>query len=411
MAAPTRRAAPVISTTLPSSGSLMSTSMNADASTDEATRELEARAALEAAIRAAGGWLEFERAMDLLLYSPALGYYTGGARKFGDGGDFITAPEISALFGQCIATQIAAVIAATEGDVLEIGAGSGTLALVLLEELARLGATPRRYRILELSLELRERQRDRLARLPPSLADRVEFLLEPPREAWRGAVIANEVLDALPVQRFRASGDGVALLGAALDGQGRLGWAERGPSASQAAEIARLRPSPEPWPDGYVSEWCPRLAPWLQAVTAPMTQGIALFADYGLPRREYYHPTRDRGTLRCHWRHRAHDDPWVHLGTQDITAWVDFTRVAEAADDAGLDVLGYTSQAAFLLGTGIEARIASSPNDVARARLVSEARQLLMPDGMGESFKVMALGRGIDEPLAGFRVRDLRERL
>ncbi|MET0291157.1 MAG: SAM-dependent methyltransferase [Steroidobacteraceae bacterium] len=387
----------------------MGFSMPAEAHDDETRREALAREALAESIRAAGGWLDFERAMDLLLYAPGWGYYTGGARKFGQGGDFVTAPEISPLFGQCIAAAIAPVLAATEGDVLEIGAGSGVLAVDLLTELAVLGALPRRYRILELSTELRERQRERFESLPAELKSRIEFLHEPPREAWRGALVANEVLDALPVQRFVTRDGQVFTRGASLAADGSPEWAERLASAAHADEVRRLF-GEAALPEDYHSEWCPRLGAWLRAVTDKLERGIALFADYGLPRHEYYHPTRERGTLRCHHRHRAHDDPWVHLATQDITAWVDFTRVAEAADEAGLDVLGFTSQAAFLLATGIEARVASVTDVRARARLAHEARRLLMPDEMGEVFKLIALGRGVDEP-PGFHLRDLRNRL
>jgi SAM-dependent MidA family methyltransferase len=374
-------------------------------------REAEVRAVLCAAIHAAGGWLDFERAMDLLLYAPGLGYYTGGARKFGAGGDFTTAPELSPLFGLGLATQVAPLLQALDGDVLEIGAGSGALAATLLPELQRLDALPTRYRILELSAELRERQRERLAALPPTLAKRVEFLIAPPAAPWRGVLIANEVLDALPVQRFVWREEAIRSLGVGNDAEGAPGWREAPAPAALAAEVARVFSDLLQPADGYVSELCPRVGAWLRAVTEHMTHGVALFADYGLPRREYYHPTRSTGTLRCHYRHRAHDDPWLHPGTQDITAWVDFTRVAEAADDAGLEVLGYTSQAAFLLATGIEARVAAAEGDLARARLASQARQLLMPDEMGEVFKLMALGRGVDLPLAGFALRDLRNRL
>jgi len=384
--------------------------MTNDGDADEAVREAEARDALASAIAAAGGWLDFEQAMDLLLYAPGLGYYTGGARKFGAGGDFTTAPELSPLFAQGLATGIAPVLRDTGGDVLEIGAGSGALAARLLAALEVEGALPRRYRILELSADLRERQRERLALLPPTLRSRVEFVLVPPEDAWRGVLVANEVLDALPVRCFALRDDRVFERGASLAADGAVRWAERPAAAAHAAEVRRLF-GDGALPDDYESEWCPRLGAWLRAVTQSLTAGIALFADYGLPRHEYYHPTRDRGTLRCHYRHRAHDDPWMHPATQDITAWVDFTRVAEAADDGGLDVLGYTTQAAFLLATGIEARVAAADASRTRAQLAHEARRLMMPEEMGETFKLMALGRGWDAPLAAFSLRDLRSRL
>jgi SAM-dependent MidA family methyltransferase len=384
--------------------------MTAEGNDDEIRREALARESLAEAIDHAGGWLDFERAMDLLLYAPGWGYYTGGARKFGRHGDFVTAPEISPLFGQCLATAIAPQLRSADADVLEIGAGSGVLAVDVLGELAALGALPRRYRILELSAELRERQRERLASLPESLRTRIEFLETPPQAPWQGALIANEVLDALPVQRFACRDGSVFAAGVALAADGALAWAERPAGPERAAEVRALF-GEDALPDDYHSEWCPRLGAWLRAVTEQMERGIAVFADYGLPRHEYYHPSRDRGTLRCHYRHRAHDDPWMHPATQDITAWVDFTRVAEAADGLGLDVLGYTTQAAFLLGTGIESRVAAAVDQQARARRAHEARQLLMPGEMGEVFKFIALGRGVDEPLAGFHLQDLRNRL
>ncbi len=401
MAAPMRRAAPVISTTRSVSSALMAGSMTAERDADETAREAEARAALGAAIDGAGGWLDFERAMDLLLYSPGLGYYTGGARKFGAGGDFTTAPELSPLFAQGLATGVAPVLRETGGDVLEIGAGSGALAADLLAALAAEGALPARYRILELSAELRERQRERLARLPATLASRVEFVHAPPDSSWRGVLVANEVLDALPVRRFVCRDGRVFDRGVTMGADGAPSWADRPMSPAHADEVRRLLGG-EDLPDDYESEWCPRMAAWLRAVTEQLTQGVALFADYGLPRHEYYHPTRERGTLRCHYRHRAHDDPWVHLATQDITAWVDFTRVAESADECGLDVLGYTTQAAFLLATGIEARVAAVDDVRSRAQLAHAARRLMMPDEMGETFKLIALGRGWDAPLAAF---------
>ena len=384
--------------------------MTNDAGDDEAAREVEARAALSRAIDAAGGWLDFEQAMELLLYAPGLGYYTGGAQKFGAGGDFVTAPELSPLFAQGIASGIAPVLRETRGDVLEIGAGSGALAVALLEALEAEGAPPARYRILELSAELRERQHERFASLPVALRSRIEFVLAPPAHEWTGVLVANEVLDALPVRCFACRDDRVLERGAALAPDGRAHWAERPAAPAHAAEVRRLL-GDGPLPEGYESEWCPRTGAWVRAVTQALVRGVALFADYGLPRHEYYHPTRDRGTLRCHYRHRAHDDPWMHPATQDITAWVDFTRVAEAADDAGLDVLGYTTQAAFLLATGIESRIAAAEGTRARAQLAHGARRLLMPDEMGETFKLMALGRGWDAPLPAFALQDLRSRL
>ena len=368
---------------------------------------------LQGLIAAHGGFLPFERYMHEVLYAPGLGYYSAGAHKLGAGGDFTTAPEISPLFGACVAAHCAPLLQGLAGaELVELGAGTGRLAFDVLQTLAQLGALPVRYGILEVSADLRARQQALLATLPAGLAQRVHWLDAPPARPWRGVLLANEVLDALPCELFVLTAEGPQQRGVALDAQGALVWAQRPAPAALAGEVLRLQSTlPEPLDEGYESELCSWLAPWLGEVTASLQQGAALFFDYGLPRAQYYHPTRHGGTLRCHRLQRAHDDPLLWPGLQDITAWVDFTRVAEAADGCGLEVAGYTTQAAFLLGTGIEALIAAAPDDLARARSVSQARELLMPEAMGEAFKAMALTRGWDEPLAGFSLRDLRERL
>jgi SAM-dependent MidA family methyltransferase len=231
-------------------------------------------------------------------------------------------------------------------------------------------------------------------------------------EGWRGALLANEVLDALPVECFAWRDGAILERGVALDAQRGLVWSERPAPSRLAAEVERVRADAGvEWPDGYQSELCLRAVPWIGEVTRTLEQGVALFIDYGLARREYYDARRSTGTLRCHYRHRAHDDPFAHPGLEDITAWVDFTRVAEGADAAGLEVLGHATQAALLLGLGIERDIAAAPDDLTRLRRASEARQLLMPQEMGETFKAIALGRGWEAPLPGFVHQDLRARL
>jgi len=379
----------------------------------EAAQQARVLAHVQAQIAAHGGFLSFERYMHEVLYARGLGYYSAGAHKLGAGGDFTTAPEISPLFGACVAAQCAPVLQALAGaEIIELGAGTGRLAFDVLHELARLGVLPARYGILEVSPDLRARQQALLATLPPELAQRVHWLAAPPVAPWRGVLLANEVLDALPCELFALAADGVQQRGVTLDAQGGLVWAVRPAPAPLAAAVQQLQATlPEPLEAGYESELCTLLAPWLAAVTGSLQQGVALFFDYGLPRAQYYHPTRHGGTLRCHRQQRAHDDPLLWPGLQDITAWVDFTRVAEAADDCGLAVAGYTTQAAFLLGTGIESLIAAAPDDLARARSVSQARELLMPEAMGEAFKAIALSREWEAPLAGFSLRDLRERL
>jgi SAM-dependent MidA family methyltransferase len=366
---------------------------------------------LQAAIRAAGGWLPFDEYMALALYAPGLGYYSAGSRKLGAGGDFTTAPEISPLFGRCLARHCAQVLETLGGgDVLEVGAGSGRLAFDVLRAMHDGGWLPARYRILEISADLRERQRALLATLPAAAASRVDWLDAPPGEHWQGALLANEVLDALPVESFEWQGGAPLERGVALHDTGALMWKSRQAPPALRSEIIRLHDGME-WHDGFLSELCTRVGPWIAELTRTLASGVALFIDYGLPRREYYHPERAAGTLRCHYRQRAHDDPFAHPGMEDITAWVDFTRVAEAADSAQLEVLGFGTQAAVLLGLGIESQIMAAPDETTRIRRASEARQLLMPNEMGERFKAIALGRDFSAPLAAFAHQDLRRSL
>lgn len=368
-------------------------------------------ATLRIRIAARGGWIAFDEYLEQLLYAPGLGYYSAGAAKFGAAGDFTTAPELSELFGACIARQCAPLLRGG-ADLLELGAGSGALAEVLLTRLAALEALPEHYAILETSADLRERQQQRLARLPRALHARLHWLDRLPAAGLRGVILANEVADALPFQCFSVGAEGYAERGVALDEQGELCWAERPATAALHSELARLSAAlPQPLAPGYRSELCPRLGPWIGSLAATLQQGLLLLFDYGLGQAELYHPQRTSGTLRCHYRHRAHDDPFLHPGLQDVTAWVNFTRLAGAALDAGLAVDGYCTQAAFLLGAGIEAELEAARSALERAQLASEARQLLMPGEMGEAFKAIALSRGSPDPPSAFRVQDLRRLL
>jgi SAM-dependent MidA family methyltransferase len=389
---------------------------------------------------AAGGWLSFERFMELALYAPGLGYYSAGSVKIGAGGDFVTAPEISDLFSRCVARQCAEVLAETGGDILEFGAGTGRMAATVLQALAEAGVLPDRYFILEVSADLAQRQRERLQELPPTLRDRVVWLDRLPERPIRGVILANEVLDALPCHRFTLRAGEVRELGVALDAAGERqrssglhapgerDWgadtssdsrdaqsfveSDATPGAALAAAChALMRELPQPLPDGYTSEVCLRVNPWITSVGECLERGVLLLFDYGLPRAHFYHPQRVTGTLRCHFKQRVHDDPYISVGVQDITAWVDFTRVAEAAVDSGLDVLGFATQAAFLLAMGIEQFTAEASDTVEHAKRAGEARRLLMPGEMGEAFKVMALARGYDLPLSGFSLQDLRHSL
>ena len=368
-------------------------------------------AALQALLRTRGGWLPFDDYLQQLLYAPGLGYYSAGAAKFGAAGDFVTAPEISALFGNCIARQCAPLLGAGAA-LLELGAGSGALAETLLHRLSQLQALPRHYYILEVSADLRERQRARLASLPPELLGRVQWLDALPAQGLRGVVLANEVADALPFQCFAATDTGYLERGVGLDADGNLCWAARAAGAGLLRELERLAAElPAGFASGFHGELCTRIDPWIASLAAVLDEGLLLLFDYGLGRSELYHPQRSAGTLRCHYRHRAHDDPFLYPGLQDVSAWVDFTRVAEAASSAGLEVAGYCTQAAFLLASGIEQELLATPDGAQRARVSAQARELLMPGEMGETFKAMALTRGLGTPLAGFGLQDLRRLL
>jgi SAM-dependent MidA family methyltransferase len=375
---------------------------------DEERHSTSAAAMIRDRIVAAGGWMPFESYMELALYAPGLGYYSAGSAKIGAAGDFVTAPEVSDLFSRCVARQCADVLAETGGEILELGAGTGRMAATILESLAELDALPERYAILEVSADLSDRQRTRMQRLPSALRDRVVWLEHLPEKPMRGVILANEVLDALPFQRFKLHADVVTELGVALEGDSFV-WKD-GPGHLPSVE-AVIRELALPLPDGYTSELCFHTEPWIAGVGRCLDQGMLLLFDYGLPRSHYYHPQRTDGTLRCHFKHRAHDNPLINIAVQDITAWVDFTRVAEAAVAANLEVTGFATQAAFLLGTGIESMIAAATDPVTQARLAGEARRLLLPGEMGESFKAMALTRNLERPLRGFAFQDLRPSL
>jgi len=380
-------------------------------SPDEAAHTECVRAHICAEVEAAGGWVPFSRFMELALYAPGLGYYSAGARKFGAGGDFVTAPELTPLFARCLASQVAEVLDRTGGgDVLELGAGSGAMAADLLAALDARGVLPARYRILEVSAELRERQRRALSALGTHLAARVEWLDAPPDEAWVGAVLGNEVLDALPAERFRLEVDGTRQLGVSCRG-GALAAEMRQASPQLAEEVhRRLAGLPERPPSGFEGELCMLVRPWIAEVSRRLERGGLLFLDYGLPRAQYYHPSRAAGTLTAFFRHRQVEDVLLNPGLQDITAWVDFTEVAEAGAAAGLSVAGFTTQAHFLLSLGLDREfeaLGDSLDAAARARVSQAVGMLLLPGEMGERFKVIALARGIEGPLAGFAFRDL----
>lgn len=350
-------------------------------------------ARIRAQIEASGGWIPFDRYMEAVLYAPGLGYYAAGARKLGEaaaGGDFVTAPEISVLFARALAAQVAQIFEHCAPRVLEFGAGTGRLARDLLEALDARGAAAERYAIVELSADLRERQARLLAGRP------VEWLDAPP-EDFEGVVVANEVLDVMPVALFIKRGDAVRERGVAVH-DGRFVFAERPADAQLAQAVAAIEREVGALPDGYASEIGFVAQAWMRTIGRWLARGALLAIDYGFPRREYYHPQRLMGTIMCHYRHRAHADPFWLPGLNDVTAHVDFTAIADAAHEAGLDVLGYTSQAHFLLNCGL-LDLLNDEHSHARA---NEAHRLVSEAEMGELFKVLAVGRGIDVPLAGF---------
>ena len=349
-------------------------------------------------IQAAGGWISFARYMELALYAPGLGYYSAGSRKLGESGDFITAPEMSPLFARCIARQLAQLHGEGLRTVLEIGAGSGALAAELLLEMDALGCTPESYLILELSGDLRERQKVTLTQRAPALLNRVHWLDVLPG-TFEGVILANEVLDATPAHWMSISNQGIGEMGVELSAEGPFQRACRPASGELLSAATALT-----LPDDYETEINLTARALVTSLARLLTRGVMLFIDYGFPAREFYHPQRNQGTLMCHYRHHLHDDPFALVGLQDITTHVDFSAVATAANESGAALLGYTTQAQFLINCGItELLSATSASDTrAYAPLAAQAQKLLSPAEMGELFKVIALGKNIDAPLLGF---------
>lgn len=364
---------------------------------------------------AASGPLPFSRYMMLALYAPGLGYYSAGRTKFGAAGDFVTAPELGGLYARCIAHAVAASLRelGADADFLELGGGSGAFAVAALGELQRRDALPRRYLLLEPSADLRARQHERIAReLPAEIAARVHWLDRPPQETWQGVLFANEVIDALPSTRFAIHAGEVYEEHIDLAGDG-LRRVDRPADALVAGAVRHVeRELGTALPDGYRSEILPQLPYWLQAVAAPLARGLALFVDYGYPRREFYLPERSDGTLVCHYRHHAHADPLHWPGLTDITAFVDFTALAEAGVGAGFDLVGYAPQGQFLLGSGLLDLVAEAGDDpLEHLRRVAEVKRLTLPGEMGERFQAMAFARGLADPLPSLRAFDRSRRL
>jgi SAM-dependent MidA family methyltransferase len=368
------------------------------------------------AIVARGGSIGFDQFMQMALYEPGLGYYTSAWRKFGEQGDFITAPEVSPLFGRCLGNYCQHVLSSIDdGNILEFGAGSGRMAADILTELDARNALPSAYLIMEVSAELQHRQRQTIQATVPHLLERVQWLQTLPEPGFCGIILGNELLDAMPVQRFRLEANAVRALGVTwseIEARFVLQSMDAGQALKQAVEHIQQTTGNE-FSDGYESELSLAQGAWLQSVGDSMERGVVLLIDYGYGRPEYYHPQRHMGTLMCHFRHRAHDDPFRYIGLQDITAYVDFTAVAEAAVNNGMQLLGYTTQCGFLLENGLEVMM-PDPESVSQQALMAFAQQvktLTLPSEMGERFKVMALGKDFDHPLPGFTLQDQRGRL
>jgi SAM-dependent MidA family methyltransferase len=365
-----------------------------------------------------GGVLPFWRFMELALYAPGLGYYSAGATKLGPGGDFVTAPELGSLFAECVADALAPVLKQVGDDAVfvEVGGGSGAFAEAALRRLEAVGALPARYAILEPSADLRQRQQVRLReRLAPEVYARVSWLQMPIHEPWNGVLFANEVIDALPTSRFAIRDGEVYEEHVALDADGGFVRVDRPADALLSAAVRHVeRQCGTSFRDGYRSEVLPQLPYWLQAVLGGLGTGAVLLTDYGYPRREYYDPRREDGTLRAFHRHQLVDDVFARVGLQDVTVSVDFTALAEAGTGAGFDFAGYCSQASFLIGNGLEQRLAeheeAAADEAARYALRQQAKQLTLPGEMGERFQAIGFARRVDLDHA-FLAGDLSHRL
>ena len=348
-----------------------------------------------------GGVLPFWRFMELALYAPGLGYYSAGATKLGPAGDFVTAPELGSLFAECVADALAPVLRqiGDEAVFMEIGGGSGAFAEAAIERLIALRSMPARYAILEPSADLRERQQTRLrGRLAPEIFERVEWLQTPINARWNGVVFANEVIDALPTSRFAVIDGEIHEEHVAVDAQGGFVRVDRPADALLGSAVRHVERQCEgKFKNGYRSEVLPQLPYWLQAVVGGLDTGAILLVDYGYPRREYYDPRREDGTLRAFHRHRLVENVFARVGLQDVTASVDFTALAEAGTSAGFEFAGYCSQASFLIGNGLEQRLAEheghAADEIARHALRQQVKKLTLPGEMGERFQAIGFAR------------------
>ena len=370
-----------------------------------------------------GGSISFEQYMQMALYEPGLGYYSAGSSKFGEQGDFVTAPEISPLFSRCIARQCQQVlseVSSTEvwsSSIFELGPGTGKMAIDIMRELERNNSLPETYYLLEPSADLRQRQQLNIKNAIPHLEERFVWLDHLPEEKIKGVIVANEVIDAMPVKRIVIDNDikeyAVTCDSRAND-QIQFQWAKRDIDQDLKSELQEMLDTlREPLATPYITEINCNIKPWLNSLNDVLDEGLILISDYGYPRQEYFHPQRRAGTLICHYRHHAHDDPFLYPGLQDITASVDFTTVAEAAVDAGLHVSGFTTQAHFLIASGLDQFVSEYETDdvVERSKMTHQVSKLTMPGEMGEKFKFIGLTKKLDNQLCGFGFIDQSSRL
>ena len=359
------------------------------------------------------GRITFQRYMEMALYQPGLGYYSAGSAKIGKDGDFTTSPEVSPLFARCLASQCEEVLNNLgSGDILELGAGKGTMALDLLRELEQRSCLPEHYFILETSADLRQRQQDLLSKNLPDFFSRIIWLDKLPGQKLTGLILANEVIDAIPVKRLQITGDAINELCVTCN-DGVLCY-DKKPAERELVAFARDIQNgwQEPRPESYTTEVNPGLNEWIASLSDVFDECVMLFIDYGYTKQEYYHPQRTEGSLLCHYRHRAHSDPFFYPGLQDITASVNFSAVAEAAVTCGLEVRGYCTQAHFLLSTGLTKMLENTPVESEDyLKLSQQVKLLTLPEEMGERFKVIALTKKYDMQIMGFSLYDQRGHL
>ncbi len=371
---------------------------------------------IQQAIQSENGSISFARFMEMALYEPGFGYYSAGLAKFGPEGDFVTAPEISPLFGRCFAHQIRQVFneleqtGNTPKTILEFGAGSGRFACDILQELETLNTLPDIYLVLEVSADLRDRQQQLIIKELPHLINIVKWLDHLPKEKISGVILANEVLDALPVERFQIIDHHIKEQRITFEND-EFQFVTADPSVPLKQAVETIQ---QELPEDYVTEINLTLPAWFKGLSETLESGVIFCVDYGCSHNDYYHPDRINGTLICHYRHRAHDDPFVYIGLQDLSASVDFTAVAEAGFNSGLMIEGYTTQAHFLLSCGLVDLLENTDKDKSSAQYLHSSQQvktLTLPGEMGERFKVIALTKEFDEPLIGFELNNMLERL